>query len=176
MVVKKINLRDKIYDIPDFPEKGVVFRDLTPLLLEPEYLEETIRQMLEKIRNVKFDLVVGIDSRGFIFGPIIAYKRKAGFIPVRKVGKLVPRKTVEETYKLEYGTDGVKVHADSIRKGQRVLIVDDLAATGGTAKATSKLVEKLGGKVAGLLFLNELTYLNPREILKGYKVISLIKF
>lgn len=174
--MKRLNLRDKIYDILDFPQKGVVFRDLTPLLLDPEYLEETIRQMFAKLNNVKFDLVCGIDSRGFIFAPIIAYKRKVGFIPVRKVGKLLPRKTVEQTYKLEYGMDGVKVHADSIQKGQRVLIVDDLAATGGTAKAAAKLVEKLGGEVAGFLFLNELTYLNPRKTLKGYKVISLIKF
>lgn len=174
--MKKINLRDKIYDVSDFPQKGVVFRDLTPLLLDPRYLDETIQQMLKKVKNIKFDLVCGIDSRGFIFGPIIAYKRKVGFIPVRKVNKLLPRKSVEETYKLEYGVDGVKVHADSIQKGQRVLIVDDLAATGGTAKAAGKLVEKLGGKVAGFLFLNELTYLKPRETLKRYKVISLIKF
>ncbi|MDP3998634.1 MAG: adenine phosphoribosyltransferase [bacterium] len=171
-----MNLRDKIYDVSDFPQKGVVFRDLTPLLLDPRYLDETIQQMLKKVKNIKFDLVCGIDSRGFIFGPIIAYKRKVGFIPVRKVNKLLPRKSVEETYKLEYGVDGVKVHADSIQKGQRVLIVDDLAATGGTAKAAGKLVEKLGGKVAGFLFLNELTYLKPRETLKRYKVISLIKF
>lgn len=174
--MKKINLRDKIYDTHDFPQKGVVFRDLTPLLLDPTYLDEAINQILEKLKDVKFDLVGGIDSRGFIFGPIIAYKRKVGFIPVRKINKLLPRATVEETYDLEYGKDGVKIHADSIRRGQRVLIVDDLVATGGTAKATAKLVEKLGGKVAALLFLNELCYLNPREILKGYRVISLIKF
>lgn len=174
--MKKLNLREKIYEIADFPQKGVVFRDLTPLLLDPTYLKEAIRQMLTKIKNVVFDLVCGIDSRGFIFGPIIAYQRKRGFIPVRKISKLLPRKVVEETYELEYGTDGVKIHADSIKPGQRVLIVDDLAATGGTAKATAKLVEKLGGKVAGFLFLNELTYLKPREVLKGYKVISLIKF
>lgn len=174
--MKTINIRDKIYDVPDFPQKGVVFRDLTPLLLDPVYLEETIRQMLEKVKTIKFDLVAGIDSRGFIFGPLIALKRKVGFIPVRKVGKLLPRKTVEETYELEYGVDGVKIHADSIIKGQRVLIVDDLTATGGTAHATAKLVEKLGGKVAAFLFLNELTYLNPRKMLKSYKVTSLIKF
>jgi len=173
---KKLNLRDKIYDVPDFPQKGIVFRDLTPLLLDPKYLEETIHQMLEKVKKNKFDLVCGIDSRGFIFGPIIAYKRKVGFIPVRKINKLLPRKTVEETYQLEYGTDGVKIHADSIKKGERVLIVDDLAATGGTAKATARLVERLGGKVAAILFLNELGYLKPREKLKGYKIISLIKF
>lgn len=174
--MRKINLRDKIYDVPDFPQKGIVFRDLTPLLLDPIYLEETIRQMLAKVKNIKFDLVCGIDSRGFIFGPIIAYKRKVGFIPVRKINKILPRKTVEEIYQLEYGTDGVKIHADSVQKGQRVLIVDDLVATGGTANAAAKLVEKLGGEVAAFLFLNELTYLNPRKTLKNYKVISLIKF
>lgn len=174
--MKKLNLRDKIYDIPDFPQKGVVFRDLTPLLLDPKYLAEAICQMLEKVKNLKFDLVCGIDSRGLIFGPIIAYQRKVGFIPVRKINKLLPRKTVEETYQLEYGVDGVKIHADSVRKGQQVLIVDDLAATGGTALATARLVGKLGGKVVAFLFLNELTYLKPRKKLKGYKVISLIKF
>jgi len=176
MTSQRLNLRDKIYDIPDFPQKGVIFRDLTPLLLDSQYLTEAIRQMLQKIKKIKFDLVCGIDSRGFIFGPLISYKRKVGFIPVRKVNKLLPRKTVEATYELEYGMDGVKIHADSIQKGQRVLIVDDLAATGGTARATAALVEKLGGKVAAFLFLNELTYLKPREKLKGYKVISLIKY
>lgn len=174
--MKKLNLRDKIYDIPDFPQEGVLFRDITPLFLDPKYLDEAIRQMLEVIKNLKFDLVCGIDSRGFLFGPIIAYKRKVGFIPVRKLNKLLPRKTVEETYQLEYGSDGVKIHADSVQKGERVLIVDDLAATGGTAKATARLVERLGGKVAGFLFLNELTFLKPREALKSYKVFSLIKF
>ncbi|MBI4100436.1 adenine phosphoribosyltransferase [Candidatus Microgenomates bacterium] len=174
--MKKVNLRDKIYDVPDFPQKGVIFRDLTPLLLDPKYLTATVSQMLEEVKNLEFDVVCGIDSRGFIFGPIIAYKRKVGFIPVRKINKLLPRKTVEETYKLEYGTDGVKIHVDDIKKGQRVLIVDDLVAFGGTAKATARLVEKAGGKVAAMLFLNELTYLNPREVLKGYKIISLIKF
>lgn len=174
--MKKLNLREKIFDVPDFPQKGIVFRDLTPLLLDPKYLNEAVRQMLEKVKKIKFDVVCGVDSRGFILGPLIAYQRKVGFIPVRKVNKLLPRKTVEATYELEYGMDGVKIHADSIQKGQRVLIVDDLAATGGTARATAELVEKLGGKVAAFLFLNELTYLKPREKLKGYKVISLIKF
>src|SRR3990172_7190527 len=108
--MKKVNLRDKITDVPDFPQKGVVFRDLTPLLLDPKYLAATVSQMLASIKNLKFDLVCGIDSRGFIFGPIIAYKRKVGFIPVRKINKLLPRKTVEETYQLEYGSDGVKIH------------------------------------------------------------------
>ena len=174
--MKKINLKEKIFDIPDFPQKGVVFRDLTPLLLDPRYFREAIRQMDEKVKNLKIDVVLGIDSRGFIFGPILAQKLGVGFVPVRKVNKLLPRKVVKQEYKLEYGMDGVKIHADSVLPGQRVLIVDDLIATGGTALATAKLVEKLKGKVAALLFLNELTYLQPRKKLKKYKVISLIKF
>lgn len=173
---KKINLKDRIFDVPDFPEKGIIFRDITPLLLDPKYFAEAIRQMMAKIKRVKIDIVCGIDSRGFIFGPVIAQKLGVGFVPVRKVNKLLPRETVEETYALEYGTDGVKMHADSIKPQDRVLIVDDLVATGGTAKATAKLVEKLEGKVVALLFLNELTYLKPRKKLAGYKVISLIKF
>lgn len=174
--MKKINLRDKVFDIPDFPQKGVIFRDITPLLLDPRYLDETIKQMLEKIKGLKIDVVLGIDSRGFLFGPIIARGLRVGFVPVRKVNKLLPRKTIEEMYKLEYGTDGVKIHADSIKHGQKVLIVDDLVATGGTALATANLVRKAGGKVTALLFLNELCYLNPRKTLKGYKIISLIKY
>lgn len=172
----KINLRDKIYDIPDFPKKGIVFRDITPLLADPRYFREAIRLMLLKIKPLKPDKILGIDSRGFIFGPVLAEKLGVGFVPVRKVNKLLPRKTVEETYSLEYGKDGVKMHADSVLPGERVIIVDDLAATGGTAMATCKLTEKLGGKVAALVFLNELCYLSPRKALKGYKVISLVKY
>jgi adenine phosphoribosyltransferase len=175
-IKKKIKLRDRIFDIPDFPEKGIVFRDITPLLLDPKYFAEAIKQLTEKARRLKPDVIVGIDSRGFIFGPIIAQKLRVGFVPARKVNKLLPRKTVKQTYALEYGTDGVKIHADSVKPRERALIIDDLVATGGTAKATAKLVEKLGGKVVGLLFLNELTYLKPRKKLKGYRVISLIKF
>lgn len=175
-IKKKINLKDRIFDVPDFPKKGIVFRDITPLLLDPKYFAEAIRQMAEKAKKLKPDVIVGIDSRGFIFGPILAQRLRLGFVPARKVNKLLPRKTVEQTYALEYGTDGVKMHADSVKPGDRVLIVDDLVATGGTAKATVKLVEKLGGKVVGLLFLNELTYLKPRKKLKGYRTISLVKF
>jgi len=149
---------------------------LTPLLLDPEYFNEAIKRMMAKIRKLKIDVVLGIDSRGFIFGPVIARELGVGFVPVRKINKLLPRKTVEQEYKLEYGVDGVKIHADSVLPGQRVLIVDDLVATGGTALATAKLVEKLGGKVAAFLFLSELCYLKPRKKLPGYKVISLIKF
>jgi len=175
-MVKKLNLRDRILDIPDFPKKGIVFRDITPLLLDPRYFEEAIKQMVETANKLKPDVVVGIDSRGFIFGPVVARELGIGFVPARKVNKLLPRETVEENYALEYGTDGVKIHADSVKPGDRVLIIDDLIATGGTAKATAKLVEKLGGKVVAFLFLNELSYLKPRKKLGDYKVISLIKF
>ncbi len=171
----KINLRSKIMDIPDFPQKGIVFRDLTPLLLDPVYFEEALKQMLGKISKTKFTKVLAIESRGYIFGSLIAQKRRVGFVPVRKLNKLLPRKVISEKYQLEYGTDGVKIHSDSIKKGEKVLIVDDLVATGGTALATAKLVEKAGGKVSAFLFLNELTYLHPRKILKDYKIISLIK-
>ena len=171
-----MNLRDKIYDVADFPQKGVLFRDLTPLLLDPKYFKEAIRQMLAKIKGLKIDVVAGIDSRGFLFGPIIADRLGVGFVPVRKINKLLPRKTIEQKYDLEYGTDGVKIHQDSIKKGQQVLIVDDLVATAGTAKATCQLVEKLSGKISALLFLSELTYLNPRDKLGNYKIISLIKY
>lgn len=171
-----MNLRDKIFDIPDFPQKGIVFRDLTPLLLDPEYFKEAIRQMLAKIKDLKIDVVCGIDSRGFLFGPVLADRLNVGFVPVRKINKLLPRKTVEQKYDLEYGQDGVKIHADSIKPGEKVLIVDDLAATGGTARATCKLVEKLGGQIAALLFLSELTYLKPRKKIGQYKIISLIKY
>ena len=173
----KLNLRDKIMDIPDFPEKGIMFRDLTPLLLDPKYFNETIKQMLKEIKKIgKIDVILGIDSRGFLFGPTIARELKIGFVPVRKINKLLPRKTVEQKYKLEYGEDGVKIHADAIKPGQKALIVDDLIATGGTALATAKLVEKLKGKVKAFLFLSELAYLKPRKTLRGYKVVSLIQY
>lgn len=172
----KLNLRDKIYDIPDFPEKGVTFRDLTPLLLDPRYFAVAISQMAEKIKSLKIDKILAIETRGYFFACPLAQKLKIGLVPVRKVNKLLPRKTVTQEYKTEYSTDGVKIHEDAIQKGERVLIVDDLVATGGTALATAKLVEKVGGKVAAFLFLNELTYLKPREKLKGYKIISLIKY
>ena len=145
---KSLSLKEKIANIYDFPQKGVVFRDITPLLLDPKYFDEAIKRMLAYVLKLKIDVVLGIDSRGFIFGPIIARELGVGFVPVRKINKLLPRETIEQTYDLEYGTDGVKIHADSISPGQRVLIVDDLVATGGTALATAKLVEKLEGKVA----------------------------
>jgi len=173
---KSINLRKKILNVPDFPKKGIVFRDISPLLLDPQYFDEAIKKMLGKIKKLKIDVILGIDSRGFLFGPVLARELKVGFIPVRKVNKLLPGKILEEKYKLEYGEDGVKIHADSLKPEQRVLIVDDLVATGGTALATAKLVEKAGCHVAALLFLTELCYLSPRKALKNYKTISIIKF
>lgn len=173
---EKIVLRDKIYDVPDFPEKGVIFRDLTPLLLAPTYFREAVRQMLVKLKKMKFDKILAIETRGYLFGAVLAYQRKVGFVPVRKINKLLPRKVVKQEYQTEYSIDGVKIHEDAVRKGERVLIVDDLVATGGTALATAKLVEKVGGQVVAFLFLNELTYLKPRKKLKGYKIVSLIKF
>jgi len=174
--MKKLTLRDKILDISDFPEKGVTFRDLTPLLLDSKYYREAIRQMFDKIKNLKIDKILAIETRGYFFACPLAQKLKVGLVPVRKINKLLPRKTVSQEYKTEYSIDGVKIHEDAIKKGKRVLIVDDLLATGGTALATAKLVEKMGGKVAAFLFLNELTYLNPGRKLSGYKIISLIKF
>lgn len=174
--MKKLNLREKIYDIPDFPEKGVTFRDLTPLLLDPKYFNAAIGQIMEKVKNLNFTKILAIETRGYLLGAVLAYKRKVGFVPVRKINKLLPRKTVSQNYKTEYSTDGVKIHEDAVQKGEKVLIVDDLVATGGTALATAKLAEKAGGKVAGFLFLNELTYLQPRKLLKDYRIISLIKF
>lgn len=171
-----LNLKDKIYEIPDFPKKGIMFRDITPLLLDPKYYAEAIKQMLSAIKKIKFDKILAIETRGYLFGCVLACKRKVGFVPVRKLNKLLPRKTVTRKYKTEYSTDGVKIHQDGVQKGEKVLIVDDLAATGGTALAAAKLVEKMGGKVVAFLFLNELSYLNPREKLKNYKVISLLKF
>lgn len=176
MIHRRINLKDKIFDVPDFPQKGIVFRDLTPLLLDPQYYAEAIRQMLGKIKNLKFTKILAIESRGYFFASLIAQKRKVGFVPVRKLNKLLPRKTVAYKYKTEYSTDGVKIHEDAVEKAEKVLIVDDLVATGGTALATAKLVEKVGGQVVAFLFLNELSYLKPRKKLRGYKIISLIKF
>lgn len=172
----KLNLKDKIYNISDFPEKGVTFRDLTPLLLDPKYYAEAIKQMYEKIKTLKVDKVLAIETRGYFFACPLAQKLKAGLVPVRKINKLLPRKTISQEYQTEYSTDGVKIHEDAVKRSEKVLIVDDLVATGGTAKATAALVEKIGGKVSAFLFLNELSYLNPRQNLKGYKIISLLKF
>ncbi len=168
-----MDLSQKIRSIPDFPKKGVIFKDITTLLADGQALREAIAQMKARYEDVKIDAVVGIESRGFIFGGILAYEWGIGLIPVRKPGKL-PYKTIRESYALEYGTDTLEMHADALKKGQKALIVDDLLATGGTAAATIRLAEKLGAQVVGCCFLIEIDFLNGRKKLDGYRVESLI--
>jgi len=170
-----LDLKQKIRSIPDFPKKGIVFRDITTLLADAEAFSESIEKMYENYKKKEIDSILGAEARGFIFGAALAYKLRTGFIPVRKPGKL-PYKTAKVTYELEYGSNILEMHLDAINEGDRVLIVDDLVATGGTAKAKAELVEKLGGKVIGFCFLIELEFLKPREVLKGYDVFSLIKY
>ncbi len=164
-------LEEYVCEIPDFPEPGIVFRDITSVIQDPEGLQLSIDQMKNFVEDVDFDLVVGPESRGFIFGMPIAYNTKKGFIPVRKKGKL-PREVLDETYDLEYGTATIEIHKDAITPGQKVVIIDDLLATGGTMEAIIKLVERLGGEVVKIVFLIELAGLNGREKLKGYDVES----
>jgi adenine phosphoribosyltransferase len=166
------DLKKYIRSIRDFPIKGIMFRDITTLLKEPSAMKETLNQLLSFADELKVDKVIGIESRGFIFGAMLANELKAGFVPVRKPGKL-PAETESQTYQLEYGLDKIEIHKDAIQPGDKVLIHDDLLATGGTAEATCKLVEKLGGEVVQLLFLIELTFLNGREKLRKYKINSL---
>lgn len=173
----KMDLTKFVASIKDFPEEGIVFRDVTPLMKDQDAFKETIDQFVTWVNGLetKVDIVAGPEARGFLFGCPVAYNINAGFVPVRKPGKL-PRKTVCETYALEYGTNEVQIHADSIKQGQNVIIVDDLLATGGTVEATVKLVEKLGGKVIGIAFLIELEELQGRNKLQGYNVYSLLKY
>ena len=169
------HLRKLIREVPDFPKPGINFYDITTLLLDPEGLEGTIDALTEACRGMQIDTVIGVESRGFIFGTPVAYQLGAGFIPVRKPKKL-PAEKVSISYDLEYGQDTLEMHKDAVGKGHRVLIVDDLLATGGTAKAVVDLVESVGGKVAGLLFVIELDFLNGREKFKGHNVQSLIHY
>jgi adenine phosphoribosyltransferase len=170
-----LDLRDRIRDVPDFPTEGVVFKDLMPLIADPEYFAETIRRLAEWAGPREPALVFGAEARGFIFGSALAYALGAGFIAARKPGKL-PRETLEATYELEYGTDSLQVHRDAVPAEARVVVVDDVLATGGTARAKCQLVEGLGGVVAGVLFVIELDFLHGREKLAGYDVHSLIHY
>ena len=170
-----MELKNYIASIPDFPKQGILFRDMTPLLQDNEALSCALDKMAEFAKELNADVIVGPEARGFIFGTPVAYKLNIGFVPVRKPGKL-PRKTVEFKYDLEYGTNTLCIHEDAIKKGQKVVIIDDLLATGGTVEAAVKLIEKLGGTVVGLAFLMELDDLNGREKLKGYKVESLLHY
>ena len=169
------HLKQIIREVPDFPKPGILFYDITTLLKDAAGFKSVIDALHAQYRNTRVDLVLGIEARGFIFAPALAYALGAGFIPVRKPNKL-PAKTVRETYQLEYGADSLEVHADAIQPGQNVLIVDDLLATGGTAAAVGRLVEKLGGKVAGFGFVVELDFLKGRDKLPGYNVFSLLHY
>jgi adenine phosphoribosyltransferase len=170
-----VDLAAKIRDIPDFPKRGIVFKDIMPLLADPEALHETVERLAEFAGPRKPDVVLGAEARGFILGAALAYRLGCGFVAARKPGKL-PWRTISAKYALEYGFDALELHADAIADGARVLIHDDLLATGGTAKAKIDLVEQLGGTVVGLAFVIELEFLNGREKLGGYDVCSLIKY
>jgi len=169
------NLKKLIREVPDFPKPGILFYDITTLLKDPGGLKAVIDALKDRYGRSRVDLVLGVEARGFIFAPALAYALGAGFIPVRKPKKL-PAATVREEYQLEYGTDSLEIHKDAIQPGQNVLIVDDLLATGGTAAAVARLVEKLGGKVTGLGFVVELDFLKGREKLTGYDVFSLLQY
>ena len=168
-------LEEYVISIPDFPEPGIIFRDITSILQDPDGLKLAIDSLLEMVKDVDFDVVVGAESRGFIFGMPIAYALGKAFIPVRKKGKL-PCETVSAEYDLEYGKAEIEIHKDAIKPGQKVVLVDDLIATGGTMEASCKLVEQLGGEVVKVIFLMELAGLKGRERLKGYDVASVITY
>jgi adenine phosphoribosyltransferase len=169
------DLRKLIREVPDFPKPGILFYDITTLLKEPAAFREVIDRMVEQVRGTEIDVVVGMESRGFIFSAPIAYQLQAGFVPVRKLGKL-PAETIEVEYALEYGTATLEIHRDAIREGQRVLIVDDLLATGGTVMGTIELVQRLGGQVAGLSFMVELSALRGREQLSAFSIHALLTY
>jgi len=170
-----MNLKEKIRTVPHWPIEGVMFRDITTLLQDPEAFKETCDMLYNRYRDMKVEKVVAIDARGFIFGAVLAYKLNVGFVPVRKAGKL-PYKTISEPYTLEYGKDIVEMHIDAIQKGERVLVVDDLIATGGTISAATKLVEKLEGEIVECVFIVELPDLNGMEKIKKYKAFTLTEF
>ncbi len=170
-----MKLDEKIRDVHDFPIKGVLFKDITTLLKDPDAYHQAIDVMYQRYKDAKIDVVVGMESRGFIFAAPLAYMLGAGLVPVRKLGKL-PAETVRCEYALEYGTNTLEMHKDAIQPGQRVLVVDDLLATGGTTVATVKLVQMLGGVVEGVAFLIELTFLHGRDKLKGYDIFTQIQY
>jgi adenine phosphoribosyltransferase len=169
-----MDLAKKIRDVPDFPKEGILFKDITTLIKDPQAFKQAVDMLAEHYAGQRIDLVAAVEARGYIFGAPVAYQLGAGFVPVRKMGKL-PAATVREEYELEYGTDAVEMHRDAIEPGQKVLIVDDLIATGGSAAATARLVETLGGEVVGIAFLIELEFLHGLDKLEGYDVFTLIQ-
>lgn len=168
-------LKEYIRNIPDFPEKGIIFRDVTSILQDADGLKLAIDELAKKLEGVDFDVIAGAESRGFLFGMPLSYLFHKPFVPIRKKGKL-PCETVSKTYDLEYGTATIEIHKDAIKKGDKVVLLDDLIATGGTMKAAAELVEELGGEVVEALFLIELSDLNGREVLSDYKVDSVVQF
>lgn len=168
-------LKEYIRNIPDFPEQGIIFRDVTSILQDADGLKLAIDELAKRLEGVEFDLIAGAESRGFLFGMPLAYLLHKPFVPIRKKGKL-PCETVEKTYDLEYGSATIEIHKDAISKGDKVVLFDDLIATGGTMKAAAELVEELGGEVVKALFLIELTDLNGRQVLDGYEVDSVVQF
>jgi len=181
MTLKKITIENdrflerSIRSIPDFPKPGILFRDVTTLIQDKTAFKKAVDLLAKKYRKMKIDKVVGVEARGFIFGAALAYKIGAGFVPVRKKGKL-PHKTICATYQLEYGTDTLEIHKDAITPGEKILIIDDLLATGGTVKAVIDLIKELRGAIQGIGFVIELVDLCGKEKLKGYPVYSLVKF
>lgn len=170
-----MDLKSKIRTIPDWPKKGIMFRDITPLLQDKKAFKYVIDKFYERYKGKNIGVIVAIESRGFVFGAVLAYKLGCSFVPIRKEGKL-PHKTMKQEYSLEYGNAVVEIHEDAIKQGDKVLIVDDLIATGGTISATIKLVELLGGKIIEIAFVIELIDLKGREKLKDYNVFSLVEF
>ncbi|MEZ0181956.1 adenine phosphoribosyltransferase [Flavobacterium oncorhynchi] len=170
-----MQIKNYIRDIQDFPKKGILFKDITPLLNDPIARKECLEILVKSLKDQKIDKVVGAESRGFFFGMLLAQELNAGFIPVRKPNKL-PYETISASYELEYGSDNLEMHTDAIKKGERILIHDDVLATGGTAKAVCELVEKLGGEIVQCNFLMELSFLNGREKIKDYPIFSAITY
>ncbi len=170
-----MGLEKYIRDIPDFPKKGIIFKDITTLLNDKKAFKRAVNDMVKALKGKKIDYIVGAESRGFIFGSVLAYRLNCGFVLIRKPGKL-PAKTYRYSYSLEYGKDSLEIHCDAFPPNSKVLILDDLLATGGTALASAKLVEKLKGKVVAAMFLIELTFLKGRNKLKKYPILSLIKY
>ncbi len=170
-----VDIKEKIRTVPGFPKQGIMFRDITTLLKDSDAFNYVVDRFYEHYKDKKIDKVVSVESRGFIFGSVLAYRLGAGFVPIRKPGKL-PADVIREEYQLEYGTDSMEIHKDAIVPGDHVLVHDDLLATGGTVAAACRLIERLGGKIEGICFLIELTPLNGRKVIPGREVFSLIEY
>ncbi len=168
-------LKGKIRNVPDFPIKGVMFRDITTLIKDKDTFKYVVDQLYERYKDMKIDQVIGIESRGFIFGGALAHRLCCGFVPARKLGKL-PAQTIEESYELEYGRTSLQLHTDAVKKGERVIILDDLLATGGTLRATAKMVERLGGSIVEIAVIIELSFLNGRDKLRNYNLYSMVVY